>query len=236
MRYVITFSFFFALLVSNGQEKEIDIHYVVDYSIPSERNTTVDTISIGFNKDGKYLWTNYNKLALSLAKSLIKDKQKDYESATGHIIYDTEQGVITLLFELGNNSIFFNLDLDSFLPSSEFSTDDDESLDLITEDTGETIRVLDKDAQVYLMFPSNSPNDIVSMAVNTDYQVNNAVIFKRFFEMAFQKTGFKDQFAPDMPNGLIMKIFENDKSMIEAIKVVDKKKTIKINYSFKITE
>jgi hypothetical protein len=74
------------------------------------------------------------------------------------------------------------------------------------------------------------------MAVNTDYTVNNGVIFKRFFELAFQKTGLNDEFAPDMPNGLIMKVFENDKTMIEAIKVLDKKKTIKINYSFKITE
>ncbi|MCA0153268.1 hypothetical protein [Winogradskyella vincentii] len=236
MRNLITICFIFILTVSFSQEKEIDIHYVVDYTMPSKRNTTVDTISIGYNKEGKYLWTNYNKLALSLAKSLIKDNKRDYEKATSHIIYHTEQGVLTLLFELGNNSIFFNLDLDSFLPSNEFSSDENESLDLITEDTGETVKILDKDAKVYLMFPGNAPDDIVSMAVDEDYEVNNNEIFKRFFELAFQKTGLQDEFAPEMPNGLIMKIFENDNSMIEAIKVVDKKKTIKINYSFKITE
>ncbi|WP_299123239.1 hypothetical protein [uncultured Winogradskyella sp.] len=216
---------------SYGQEKSIEIDYVVDYEIPSKRNSTVDTISIGFNKDGKYIWTNHNALALSLAKSLVKNSSQDYSKAESDLILDTEEGILTLIFKLDRNIIFFSLSLETFLPNSN-----EEDLDLITEDSGEIITVLEKEIAVYNMFPSNKPEDVISIATDKAFNVNNNLIFKKFFEIAFKKSGFSDNSAPTIPSGLIMKIMEDGNTMIEAVKVDNTKKTIKINYSFKITE
>lgn len=218
--------------LSFSQEKTIEIDYFVDYVIPSKRQTTTDTISIGFNKDGKYLWTNYNKLALDLAKSLIKNSSEDYSKAKSNIIYDTEEGSLLLTFEFNKNFIFFNLNLDSFLPFSE----SDESFNLITEDIGETMKVLDREVNIYNIFPDDKPEEILTIATDIDYKVNNSAIFKKFFEIAFRKSGMEDNNLPQFPDGLILKIIETENTLLEAIKISDKKKTIKINYSLKITE
>jgi hypothetical protein len=225
--------FIFITAFSYAQETTIHIDYTVDYAVPSKRKKTVDTISIGFNKEGKYLWTNYNELAVGLAQSLFKDRSKDFSSAKSNIIYNTETGSLILLFELDDNDIYFNLKIDNFLPGIG---NNDESLTLITEEVGETIEVLGKDVEVYNMFPSNDPEDVITIATDKDYEVSNNQIFKKLFEIAFQSDDINTELTPDVPDGLILKIIEKDKTMIEAIRVNDKKKTIKINYSFKITE
>lgn len=235
MRRLLFFTFFFCCIFSFSQEKSIEIDYVVDYVVPSENNTTVDTISIGFNKNGKYLWTNYNELALGLAKSMLKNSSEDFVDAKSNIIFNTEDGTLTLAFELDKNFIYFNLSLDSFIPGNE-SNEDESSLDLITEDTGETMTILGKDMKAYNLFPSSNPDDTITMATDVDYKMNNNQIFKKIFEIAFQKSGLNNETMPNIPSGLIMKIVEKDKTILEAIKVYNKKKTIKINYSFKITE
>ncbi|WP_296313276.1 hypothetical protein [Winogradskyella sp. UBA3174] len=231
----LLFTFLFITSLVFSQERVIEIDYVVDYTIPSKGNKTIDTISIGFDKNGKYLWTNYNELALGLAKSMLKNSSEDFVNAKSNIIFNTEDGTLTLVFELNKNLIYFNLSLDSFIPVRR-SNGDENSLDLITENTGETIKVLGKDVKVYNMFPSENPDDVITMATDKDYNVNNNQIFKKIFEIAFQKSGLEDESMPNIPSGLIMKVIENNNTMIEAIKVNDKKKTIKINYSFKITE
>ena len=235
MKKILFFAFFIISAHTFSQEKTIEIDYVADYVIPSNGNTKVDTISIGFSKNGKYLWTNYNDLALGLAKSMIKNSSEDFVNAKSNIIFNTEDGTLTLVFELNKNLIYFNLNLDSFIPTNR-GNNDEKGLDLITEDTGETMTVLGKEIKAYTMFPSSNPNDTITMATDEDYDVNNNQIFKKIFEIAFQKSGFSDQTMPNIPSGLIMKIIEKNNTILEAIKVDNIKKTIKINYSFKITE
>lgn len=232
MKNILIIFLFLLIGKSYSQEKTIKIDYIVDYSVPSKRNNTVDTVSIGFNKDGKYLWTNHNKLVLNLAKSLLKNSSEDYTKAETNLILNTEEGILTLIFELNDNIIFFKLGLDSFLPKN----DNDDSLDLITQVSDETITVLEKDAAIYNIFPKNNPKDVLSIATDKTLNVNNNLIFKKFFEIAFQKSGFKDDTLPNMPSGLIMKLIDKNKTLIEAIKVDKNKRTIKINYNFKITE
>lgn len=235
MKNILVICFCLLLGQSHGQQKTVEIDYIVDYAIPSNRNQTIDTISIGFNKEGKYLWTNYNALALSLAKSMIKNTSEDYSNAKSNIIYDAEEGTLLLTFEFNKNIIFFNLNLDSFFPYTG-SSENDERFNLITEDVGETIELLGKDVKVYNMYPSDKPNDVLTIATDQDFEVNNNLIFKKIFELMFQKLGSKKEEMPEVPNGLIMKVIEKEKTMIEAIKVDNTKKTININYSFKITE
>jgi len=227
--------FLFISAVSFSQEKVIELDYFVDYVVPGKRQKNTDTITIGFNKDGKYLWTNYNKLALNLAKSLVKDSSKDYTKAESNIIYDTEEGTLLMTFEFDNNLIFFNLNIDSFLPKTN-NNDKDESLDLITEDIGETTEVLGREVDMHNIFPSDKPNDVLTIATDKEFNVNNTAIFKKLFEIAFMKKGIKNDNLPEFPEGLIMKIIIEENTLIEAINVDNTKKTLTINHSFKITE
>ena len=232
MKNILTICFCLLIGQSYSQEKSIEIDYLVDYSVPSKRNNTIDTVSIGFNKDGKYLWTNYNKLVLNLAKSLLKNSSEDYTKAETNLILNTEEGILTLIFELKDNIIFFKLDIDSFLPNNG----NDDNLDLITQVSDEKITVLEKEVAVYNIFPKNNPKDVLSIAVDKTINVNNNLIFKKFFEIAFQKSGLKDNTFPNVPNGLIMTLSDKNKTLIEATKVDKNKRTIKFNYNFKITE
>jgi hypothetical protein len=234
MKKVVIICFCLFVGYSYGQNKTVDIDYTVDYIIPNKRNKANDTVSIGFNKDGKYLWTNYNALAISLAKSMIKNHSEDFKNAKSNIIYDTENGDLTLAFEFTGNLIFFNLNLNTLLPQNR-SNNEENNLSLITEDLGETINVLGKDVDLYNMFPSENPDDVITIATDKNFKMNNSLIFNKILEIAYQKSGIEDK-LPNVPNGLIMKVIEKDNTLIEAIKVEHKKKTINFNYSFKITE
>jgi len=55
-----------------SQEKIIEIDYTVDYLIANNKRQSMDTISIGYSKNGKYLWTDYNELAQEFYISLFK--------------------------------------------------------------------------------------------------------------------------------------------------------------------
>ncbi len=112
----------------------------------------------------------------------------------------------------------------------------EENLGLITENVGESITVLDRETEVHNIFPGGQPNDIITIATDKAYKVNNSQLFKKFFEIAFRKSGFKDDSTPFMPEGLILKVIEKERTLLEAIKINTSKKIIKINYSFKITE
>ena len=216
-----------------SQEKTVDIDYIVDYVVPKKRALPADTISIGFNKDGRYVWTNYNKLALGLARSLIKNSSEDYTKAKSNIIYDTKDGSLLLTFEFKENLIFFNLNIETFLPPSPES---DSGLGLITEDVGETIEIIDREANLHNIFPGDQPNDVLTVATDQEYKVNNSKVFKKLFEIAFGMSDLTDDSTPQIPEGLILKVIEKERTLLEAIKVNTTKKTIKINYSFKITE
>jgi len=217
-----------------AQEKEIVINYTVEYLIPSTRKKATDTVNIGFDKSGKYLWTNSKALAEDIGKSIFRGNSKLMEAAELAIVLDTENMSVIMVFKSEGNEMFMNMELSKIMPLPK--NQDQDEFELISEDTGNSIEVAGKKASVYDVYPSNKPSEAISIAFDKSIPINNNKLFKRFFELIFAAEGSSSLLGMDFPNGLLMSVSNKGEIMMEAHKVDTKTKTININYSFKITE
>lgn len=228
--------FLLATLVSFAQETVIDIDYTVDYVVPNKRKKTVDTISIGFNKDGKYLWTNSNILTSEFGNSVFLGGAKNIDDAQFNLIYSVENGTFIILFKYGESVIYANLDIETIIPMDEEDSFD-ENMNLVAEQINEKERVLDFDCSSYKLYPDSKPNEAITISVADDLESKNNVFFSKFINLMLRMTSSKGQINVDLPDGLILKVLDDEGSvLIEAINVENNKKTITINHSFKITE
>ncbi|WP_299333900.1 hypothetical protein [uncultured Psychroserpens sp.] len=218
-----------------SQEQKITIDYTVDYIIPNNRKGTADTITIGYSKNGKHLWTNSEYLAKDLGKSMFKSNSKMMENADLDIIYDSENSILIMHFESGKNDMFINMDLETLM-TKQISFNEDDEFELISENTKESIDVAGHKTTIYDLYPSNKPSDIISVAFDESIEIQNNTLFKSLFELIFAAEGSANLLGMNLPNGLIMKATNKGNTMIEAYKIDTRKKTININYSFKITE
>ncbi|WP_296385146.1 hypothetical protein [Winogradskyella sp.] len=230
-KFILLFVFSISTVIYS-QNESIIIDYTVDYLIPNKEGIK-DTISIGYNMDGKFLWTNSTALAESLAKSMIPNPDL-YKKANSNIIYNTTTKEIVMDINIDENQIFFKINIGLFIPKKGNVTNV-EDMNLITESTDVTTKVLDKEVNIFTIYPEGKEIDQIEVAIDKDYKMNNNIIFQRLFEIAAIATGEKI-LSSDIPDGLILKIGDNNQTLIEAIKVNTTKKTININYSFKITE
>lgn len=219
----------------NTQEKVIDIDYTVQYLIPKKRSTEVDTVSVGFNKEGKYLWTDSKFLAKDLAKSFFKNKEDLLNNAELNIVLDTENLTLMLFFNSGDNVMFMNLELSNLVPLPPPSKNN-KDIELIAEPTGDVIKILDKKAEVYDVYPSNDPNDSVYFAFDTSIEVKNNRLFEKFFSLFFAAEDNSKMKSLNFPNGLLLSISDEDETIITANAIDTTTKTITLNYSFKISE
>ena len=235
MNKALTFLFILVLSFSYAQEKIITIDYTVDYHIPKKNKTEVDTVSIGFDKSGRYLWTDSEFLAKDLGRSIFRGKEELLKDAQIGIIIDTEKLTITLFFKSGDNDIYMNVALDAIIPISK-STKTENEFELLSEPTGETITVLDREIEVYSIYPSNKPNDTVYFALDKELEVNNSKLFNNFLSLFFASEANSQMKGLNFPNGLILNISDDGKTILEAHKLETTTKTITINHSYKITE
>lgn len=225
---------FFAFTFAFAQERTIEIDYTVDYLIPNRKKGTKDTISIGFNKDGKYLWTNYNNLAQDFARSVVKNPELAAKANT-NIVFDTEKGDLIMAFNIESNTMYFNMDLGMILPINANEANE-ESFVLISNQLIDKETVNGKELEVYEIYPENKPNDKISMIADNDYPVNNSLIFGKLFEIIFRVISNDSEIPTNFPTGLITQLKVDSEIMLEAIKINPTKKTIKLNYSLEIKE
>lgn len=227
-------SFFFG----NAQNTEIKIDYTVDYIVPSGRKKTNDTISIGYANDGKYIWTDNKNLAKSLGKTMFRSNPGLMENANLSVIYNTQEGLLMMCFESGKNRMFFSIELSKIIPGPSVVSEEDEEneFELISENTNETIDILDKNATVYDIYPSNKDTDIISIAFDESVKIDNTQLFKNLFQIMLAADGKSGMLGIDIPDGMIMKVSNKGETLLEAVNVDTTSKTININYSFKITE
>lgn len=230
------FIFLFSTLVSFSQETVIDIDYTVEYTIPNKRKKTIDTISIGFNKNGKYLWTNSNKITSEFGNSVFLGGAKNIDDAQFNLIYSVENDTFIILFKYLESVIYANLDIETIVPMDEEDSFD-ENINLVAEKINKKSRVLDFNCNSYKLYPDSNPNEAITIAVADDLESKNNVFFSKFVNLMLRMTSSKGQITADLPDGLILKVLDEEESvLIEAINVDNNKKTITINHSFKITE
>lgn len=222
--------------LSFAQETVIDIDYVVDYAIPNNRNESIDTVSIGFNKSGKYLWTNDEVLTKEFGKSVFLGGANNLNDSDFNIIYDVEANQFIILFSFGKSVIYANLDVETIIPLNKEDGFDD-NFNLISELISDQEKLLSQSCSIYELYPESEPEDKLNILVANNLDCKNNVFFSKFVGLMLKMTSSKGEITTELPDGLILKAFDKDGStLMEAVKIDDNKKTININYSFKITE
>ncbi len=219
-----------------SQEKTIELDYIVDYVIPNKRKQSKDTISVGYDKSGKFLWTNYKELAKEFSKALFKNNSESIlGDSNSNLILETQTADIIFSFKSNDNVIFFKVNLNAFIPIKNDNAIN-EDIALITEKTEQTTTILGNKYTDYALYPNTEPQSKIFATFDETLPVNNNLLFQKFLELMLQKTNSQGSISSNLPNGLILKINDGNTSLIEAIKINKSKKTIHINYSFKVTE
>lgn len=235
MKRILTLIVLLVVAVSYSQEQQITIDYTVDYLIPNDRKGTSDTITIGYSKNGKHLWTNSEYLAKDLGKKMFKSNSKMLENADLNIIYDSENAMLIMHFQSGKNGMFMTMDLE-VLMSKQVGYSEEDEFELLSNATNESITVVGHEATIYDLYPSNKPTDIISVAFDESLEINNNMLFKTLFELIFSSQLNSNLLDINLPNGLILQASNKGITMMEAYNINTTKKTINLNYRFKITE
>jgi len=162
-------------------------------------------------------------------------KNSAYKDASVNIILDTESADIYFSFEDKGSLMFFKVNLNSFIPKGGSGSRKD-IIDLISNKTDSLVSILDNKYPEYEIYPSDKPTDKILVTFDESISINNNDLLKKVFEIAMKMSKENSNLTLDIPNGLILKVNDGRKNLIEAIKVSPLKKIININYSFKITE
>lgn len=236
MKKLIVLLFILGTSLNYSQENTIEIDYIVDYLIPNKKKQTTDTISIGYDKSGKFLWTDYTELAKTFSKKLFKNNSEAIlANSKSNLILETETTQLFFSFKSDDNIIFFKLNLNAFIPINQNDALN-ENIVLVSEKTEQTTNILNNDYTDYALYPDNEPESKIYATFDETLPVDNNFLFHGFLELMLQKTSSKGSISSNLPKGLILKISDGNVNLIEAIKVTKGKKTIHINYSFKVTE
>ena len=144
-----------------AQEKTISLDYAVKYVIFNSGKAN-DTLTIGYDKEGKFLWTDYLKIGRSFAQTAFRNSpnmaSKDIKT---HIIFETETGDFYFMFKGGENTMFLKLRMEDIVPPM---SDDalDEEIFLISRKTDTRVELLN---DVYYEHEIFDENDAASKII-----------------------------------------------------------------------
>lgn len=232
MRLILTTLILCYISIGFSQET-VRIDYSVDYLIPSARTQKTDTVTIGFDKTGKYIWTDSEYLAKDLGRSIFKGREDLSENSKLGIILNTETTTVQLFYSSGDNEMYMNMALSSLIPLPKGS---EEEFELISKNTTKTINVAGHDAAVYEVYPSNDEAEKIKLGLDESFDINNNQLFKKLFQLFFAAEGSSSMNDINLPNGLILNISNQGEVLIEAYNINTKPKIFNINYSITVKE
>lgn len=219
---------------SIAQSEEFQIDYVVDYLVPN-KNQVMDTVSVGFAKDGKYLWTNYEGLAKELAGGI--GNNLTLQKNASNLIYNSETGKVNLVVKLEGLEMYMGVDIASLLPgaNSENSINENVQIDFKSNNINWTID--GKEYPTFDIYADIEPNESFSMGIDISRAVNNTYLFNNFLQLMLKATLSNGTISTKLPNGIILGIKDQaGNEIISAIRVENSTKKISLTNSFKISE
>lgn len=234
MKHLFTTLFLLIGLLTSAQNVDITFDYTVDYTVPNKRQQSIDTITVGYEKSGRYLWSNFEGLAKEFAKDVFKKSNFDTKNSESNIIYDSETTMVYVSLKMNKSLVYFAISLEDIIPANNDPLNED--IFINSTITSEVFSLNNNEYPEYAVSPSSEPNQSVMVAINKDYKVDNNKIFKKFLELMLAKTQSNGNIAIDLPEGLILSIRDDNQSLLEAIKLDNTKKQIQINHSFKIIQ
>lgn len=207
--------------------------YEVDYEIVGGIKGK-DTIKVAFDKAGRYVWTNYAKLA----NDYTFINQEYLPKFSANIIYDVKQDKVYMQLNNKEYSFFFKMSLANILPKgSGFS----ESFDMIAAKTSNMTSIMGKQYPYYKIYPSNktAENDKINVVFDETYPIDNNSVFQGFIDILSDKKNNNTIIGLDLPKGLILQVASpspKEEVFFKAIAVKKISRTITINNTLEIKE
>ena len=224
-------------LWGQSQNHEFTIDYTVKYVIDNAKKGAKDTITVGFEKNGKYLWSDYKGLAQEFAGEILPSI-KDIPDGAAHFVYSSEQGKFLIGLYLGSLNMIMDMDIQLIM--SETTTQDDAFDEVVVLESRQTSRTYDMNGDifpVYEIYPDIENKSIIKLALDESKAMDNNNLFQSFFQLMLTSTNSKGDIQGQIPDGLILSIIDqSDNVLLRAISVDDTPLKISINNSFKISE
>ncbi|MBT8262884.1 MAG: hypothetical protein KJO05_08690 [Bacteroidia bacterium] len=217
-----------------GQDLSVSMDYKVVYEIPAPMRNSADTISISFDTEGKYLYSDAKLLGDDLGRSVFKNPNTDLSPAESSFVLDTKNMEVYFDYSLNRNSIFFKMDIESLIPADEDPFEG--NVEIIMEKTEYDVEIAGSSYPSFLLYPDNEPEEPLTLAIDTSRPVDNSIVLNAFIQLMLRKTDSKGSMSINIPKGLILGIYTANSIMMEAISVENVATTINISHQFTINE
>lgn len=231
-------SFLFSItLWGQSQNHEFTIDYTVQYLINNNRKAESDTITIGFEKNGKYLWSDYKGLSEQFATEIMPSIGSIPEGAS-NFVYASEINKFYMAIYLGPLNLTMDMDIALALQGNFNDSDQfNDNIVLESRKISETFKLDGKEYPEYEVYADIEPDSAMTFAVDESKEMNNTSLFMNFIQLMISTTQSSGNIQGEMPNGIILSIID-DKGItaLKAINVDTNPRKISINNSFKISE
>ncbi|WP_159025572.1 hypothetical protein [Aquimarina sp. Aq78] len=226
--------FILCLLTSvSSFSQKIVIDYFVDYEIETKKKK--DTITIGFSKNGDYLYTDSDALVKNFQRSVFKRRDADIKNSEMHIVFDIKQQFVYFLMSFDKNEFFMKMNVNDFIPSTRDKSPFDGITQFILEKTEDNIQIENTDYNIHQLYPDNEPEEKIKIVYSEDMKFNNSILMNSIYTMLSGSNVSEDIKIPKI-NGVILYLASKNKTLIKAVKTDSNPKTLDINFSYKITE
>jgi len=226
----VLIAFFFISI--NAQETTIKFDYTVTYEIENAGKAN-DTILVSYNKEGTYIYTNAQIFTKNVFNEFLYYKT-DYSSASSNIILDTQSGELYFYLNFEESIFFFKTSINNFIPTDYNDISEDEETFITSEKKKEKSMFFGKEYPIYSVFPTNEPEDAIDIVFDESIYINNNNLFNRLFNLMGDTMNKDKNMTIDIPNGIILAIYEKNENIIKAIDLNTNPFTINISHTFKI--
>jgi hypothetical protein len=231
---------FSSFVWGQSQSHEFTIDYTVRYLVDNAKKGTKDTVTVGFEKNGKYLWSDYNGIAEGMASG-IAPGLANAPGSTSNFVYASESGKVFMAIFLGPINMMMDMDIKAIFQQNVTEEDQfNEDLAIRYQKSKDKFRLNKKKYPIYDIYSKDNGEDDSSfkLAIDNSIDMNNTKLLQNFFELMISSTNSSGNIQGELPNGLILSVIDSKKNtmLLEAISVDHTPLTISLNNSFKISE
>lgn len=216
-----------------AQEKfTANFDYEVSYEIPDGMKGK-DTLTIAFDRTGRYVWTDFEKLLDRFSLMLPQENNLLTEDMTLDIIYDSKTTKVYMNLNSGDFSFFMKMNLTAFLPGRVNPAPFKDSFSLLSEKSEDKATILNKEYPVYRVYPDNQPEEKnkINLVFAEEYPIDNDALLEKLFDLMIDdENGGK--ITTNFPKGVILQFSGSspqNETILKAISIKKISRTITIN-------
>ncbi|PTX59796.1 hypothetical protein C8N46_108106 [Kordia periserrulae] len=213
--------------------------YEVSYEIPNGMKGK-DTLTIAFDKTGRYVWTDFKKLFDRFSIMLPQENNLMTKDMVLDVIYDSKTTKVYMNLNSDNFSFFIKMNLTAFLPGRVNPAPFKESFSLLSEKSEDKATLLNKEYPVYKVYPDNLPEEKnkISLVFAEEYPIDNDELLRALFDLMIDDEN-DGKITTNFPKGVILQLSGSgpqNEVILKAISIKKISRTITINNTLEIKE